>query len=141
MNTEAKALRITRSLAENASTLRKSVKDGDLSESMRLMGERRELVEDLKALVEVKVSTTSSDILDEMNLLMKNIQQDVSEATNVIRAKTTTLLKELANMRKAKDIATYAALRHLPPENIYLAGPRKAVATYPVSIVNERDKT
>ena len=98
---------IIRNLARNAAEIKKAVSDDNLDESARLIGERTGLIEELRALKDVKVSAATSDIKGEMNLLMIDVQNDVSEAMKTIREKSLELLTGLANMRSAKKIAAY----------------------------------
>ena len=125
MEREVEILRVMRDLAKNSRAIKESVDSNDLPESQRLVGERVSLIEDLRRCEEAKVPVTSSDIKDEMNLLMKNMRDDVLEASRTIMAKNAALLKELANVGNAKRIAAYAALRN---------------PAYSLSAINERDK-
>jgi hypothetical protein len=104
---EKKISGIIRNLARNAAEIKKAVSDDNLDESARLVGERTGLIEELRALKDVKVSAATSDIKGEMNLLMIDVQNDVSEAMKTIREKSLELLTGLANMRSAKKIAAY----------------------------------
>jgi Mg2+ and Co2+ transporter CorA len=107
MNREAETARTIRDLAENANAIKKCAKEDNLKEAARLVGERVGLIEDLRALKDAKVSIASSDMRDEMNLLVKNIQDDILEAMKTIRERSSALLKELAKMGSAKKIAAY----------------------------------
>jgi hypothetical protein len=104
---EQKISGIIRNLARNAAEIKRAVSDDNLDESARLVGERTGLIEELRALKDVKVSAATSDIKGEMNLLMIDVQNDVSEAMKTIREKSLELLTGLANMRSAKKIAAY----------------------------------
>jgi len=104
---EAKALEIFRKLAENAAEIKESLGYSNLDESGRLVGERVVMIEELRAFVDAKVWASSSDIKDEMNLLMRNIQDDVTETMNIVREKSSLLLKEIERTRSAKKIAAY----------------------------------
>jgi hypothetical protein len=107
MNGETEALRIIRDLAENAKKIKKSLDGGELRESSRLVGERVDLIEGLRELKDAKVSVASSDIKDEVNLLMKNIQENLSETVSTMKARNVALLKELAKISGTKRIAAY----------------------------------
>ena len=107
MNSQTDVLQIVRNLKGNAVALKKCLKEGNLPESARLTCERISLVEDLRGLKDSKVSVVNSDIKDEFNLLMKTMQEDVSEAISAIRARLSALLKELAKTKGAKKIAAY----------------------------------
>ncbi len=117
--------RILLDLARNAAAIRDALNDNDLEESARLVGAHTGLVEELRSLRDAKVSIVSSDIKGDMNLLMNDIQNDVSEALKTIREKSLKLLTGLAGTRSARKIAAYAALRH---------------PAYSISKVSERDK-
>ena len=112
MNKEQEAVRIIRELARNATQIKLHIVDCHLQEAARLTGERVTLIEALRALRDAKVSLASSDRMNEMTALMKNIENDVSEANANIRARMTSLTKELATITGARKIAAYAAMRH-----------------------------
>ncbi len=112
MNKEQEAVRIIRELARNATQIKLHIVDCHLQEAARLTGERVTLIEALRILSEAKVSFASSDIRNEVTDLMKNIENDVSEANATIRARMTSLTKELATITGARKIAAYAAMRH-----------------------------
>ena len=118
MNQEQEALRIIRELAENASKIKCRIAEGDLHDASRLIGERVALIESLRELRDAKVSLASSDRMSEMEVLMKNIENDVSEANSNIRSRMTSLTKELATITGAKKIATYAAMRRSAHVNL-----------------------
>ncbi len=119
-------LRIIQDLVKNAARIRKSVSDGNLVDCARLVGERTGMIEELRNFVDArgsewtKVSESSSDIRDEVNLMMKHMQDDVTEAMKTIMERSKTLLTELANMRRAKEIAAYAVLRKPSAENVQM---------------------
>jgi hypothetical protein len=125
MSGEKEAHGIMKKLAENASLLRERVKEGKLEESMKLTGQRVALIEALREIMDAKVPLESSDVRDDMALIMKNIENDVSEAAGSIRARLSVLMKELATMKGARKIASYAVMRHPAKSN---------------SIIGERDK-
>ena len=60
-----------------------------------------------------------------MALIMKNIENDVSEAAGSINARLSVLMKDLATMKGARKIASYAAMRN---------------PVYANSVIIERDK-
>ena len=111
MNQEQEAVRIIRELARNASQIKLAISRGDMQEAAGLTGQRVALIESLRALRDAKVSLASSDNMNEMTVLMKNIENDVSEANATIRVKMTSLSKELATITGARKIAAYAAMR------------------------------
>ncbi len=111
MNKEQEAVRIIRELARNASQIKLAISRGDMQEAAGLTGQRVALIESLRALRDAKVSLASSDNMNEMTVLMKNIENDVSEANATIRVKMTSLSKELATITGARKIAAYAAMR------------------------------
>jgi hypothetical protein len=119
MSGEEKAQEIIRDLAKNASLIREKVKEGKLEESVRLTGQRVALIEVLRELKDAKVSLANSDVKDEMALIMKNIENDVSEAAGSINARLSVLMKELATMKGARKIAAYAVMRHPVPTHDY----------------------
>jgi len=103
-----KELRKTiRKLAENAAKIKQNVTDGNLKESAKLIGERIALVEALRQFRDAKVSFGSSDIIDEMDSMIKNMKNDVSDAIGTISARLLTLSNELAKLRGARKIAAY----------------------------------
>jgi len=107
VNGEAEAERIIRDLAKNAGAIKKCAKEDNLKGATKLVGERVGLIEDLRVLRDAKVFMASSDIKNEMNWLMKNMQNDILEAMRSYREKSSALLRELAKMVSAKKIATY----------------------------------
>jgi len=107
MNAEEKVLGIIGNLAKNAASMRKCINKGDLEESVRLMGERVALIEDLRAFKDAKVSIVSSDIKDEMNSMMESVQVNFSETMKTIRAKNAASLEKLAKMGNVRRIAAY----------------------------------
>ena len=107
MTSVDQAQEILHDLAENAARIKASVKEGNLQESTKLVGDRVALVEALRELKDAKVSFVNSDKKDEMFLLMKNMENDISEAIGSINTNVSALLKELAKMRDAKSIAAY----------------------------------
>ena len=120
MNQEQEAENIIRGLAENAALIRSKIAEGNLKEAASLTGQRVALVEALRQLRDAKVSLANSEILSEMEMLMKNAENDVFETTGNIRTRLSVLLKELANMKGARKIAAYAAMRR--PERPALGG-------------------
>ncbi len=107
MTGQQKAEKIIRDLAKNASLIKGRVREGNLAESIRLTAERVALVEALRELMEAKVSLGSSERKDEMFNVLRSIQNDVSEATSSIRTRLSTLMKDLAKMKGAREIAAY----------------------------------
>ncbi|MCL4538662.1 MAG: hypothetical protein M1469_09495 [Bacteroidetes bacterium] len=106
-NAEKQVMEILKGLSANAARIKAGVAEGNLGESVRLTGERVALIEALRELRDAKVSLASSDIKDEMNLVVKNIENDTLEAIGGINAKLSSLLKELAKVKGARDIAAY----------------------------------
>ena len=104
---EKQVMEILKELSANAAKIKAGIAEGNLSESVELTGKRVALIEALRELRDAKVSLASSDIKDEMNLVMKNIEKDTFEAIGGINAKLSSLLKELAKVRGAKEIAAY----------------------------------
>jgi hypothetical protein len=126
MYTEDKLARqIIEDLARNASLIREKVGEGNLPESVKLTGERVALIEALRKLKDAKVSLANSDEKDEMALLVKDIQNDISEAASGINSRLSELMKELASLKGARRIVAYAAMRN---------------PAYRNSVINERDK-
>ncbi|MFZ1080679.1 MAG: hypothetical protein WAO19_01990 [Candidatus Kryptoniota bacterium] len=101
------ARRTIQKLAENAVKIKRNVRDGNLKESSKLIGERVALVETLRRLRDAKVSFVNSDIKDEMDLLIKNMKSNVSDAIGYINNKLLTLSNELAKMGGTRKIAAY----------------------------------
>ena len=94
-------------LAENAAKIKRKVAEGNLEESSKLVGERIALVETLRRLRDTKVSQVDSDIKDEMDLLVRNMKNDVSDAIGTINARLLRLSSELAKVSGARKIAAY----------------------------------
>ena len=109
---EKQVMDILRKLSANAGKIKAGIAANNLGEPVKLTGERVALIEALRELGEAKVSLAGSDIKDEMNLVMKNIENDTFEAIGGISARLSSLLSELAKIRGAKEIAAYAATRH-----------------------------
>ncbi len=101
------AQEVIRNLASNAAQIKAGIKEGNLQDSAKLVGDRVALVEALRELWDAKVSFANSDIKNEMSSLVQNMENDVSEAIGNISTNTSALLKELAKMRGAKNIAAY----------------------------------
>lgn len=112
MNRKSEAENIIRELAENAGLVKARIVEGNLQEAARLTGERVALIEALEELRDSKVSLANSDVIEEMTILLNDGEKDIREATGSIRTRLTALLEELGNMRGARNIATYAAMRH-----------------------------
>jgi len=125
MDGETRALKLIWTLAENAKKIKVSLACGDSKEASKLVGERVELVECLRELMDAKVSIASSDIKGEMELLMKDMKKDISEAADEIKKRNSALLKELSRVSRAKRIVAYAASSN---------------PAYAISRVRERDK-
>lgn len=125
MNQEHEAEKIVRELAGNATLIKTKIAEGNLQEATKLTGQRVALVEALRELRDAKVSLANSEILGEMEMLMRNAENEMSEATGNIRARLSALSKDLANVKGARKIAAYAAMRH---------------PAHPVSAINGRDK-
>ncbi len=104
---EKAVLEILEGLSANAAGIKAGIANGDLMESVRLTGERVTLIEALRELKDAKVSLASSDIKDEMDLLIKNGEIDINEAISGISAKLTSLKADLAKVKDARDIAAY----------------------------------
>lgn len=111
MDKEHEVAGIIRELARNASRIKLMADNGNLGEVARLVGERVTLIESLRELRDAKVSLAGSDIINEMNSLMTSIENDVSGASSIIRAKMTSLMKDLSAITGARRIAAYAAMR------------------------------
>ena len=98
-------------LAENAAKIKRRVAEGNLEESSKLVGERIALVEALRKLGDAKVFPANTDIKDEMDLLVRNMKNDVSDAIGAINARLLRLSSELAKVNGAKKIAAYKISR------------------------------
>ncbi|MGO9481125.1 MAG: hypothetical protein ACLP05_05025 [Candidatus Kryptoniota bacterium] len=107
MTDNEEARRTIHNLAENAVKIKRNVREGNLKESARLIGERVALVETLRRLRDAKVSFVNSDIKDEVDLLIQNMKSNISDAIGYINKNLLTLSSKLAKMGGAKQIATY----------------------------------
>lgn len=125
MEQEKEAEKIIRELARNSAMLKSMINGGNLPEAMKLTGQRVALVETLRELRDAKVSLANSDVLDEMTMLIKNSENDVNEAAAIIRSRLSELSRGLANLKGARKIAAYAAMRR---------------PAHPISEINEPDK-
>ena len=111
MEQEKEAEKIIRELAHNSAVLKSMINEGNLPGAIKLTGQRIALVEALRELRDAKVSLANSDVLDEMTMLIKSSQNDVNETTALIRSRLSELSRELANLKGARKIAAYAAMR------------------------------
>ena len=105
--------RTVQKLAENATKIKQSIIDGNLKESSKLIGDRVALVETLRQFRDAciagraKVSFASSDIKDELDSMVRNMKNNVSDAISVINARLLTLSHELAKVSGARKIVAY----------------------------------
>ncbi len=110
MSGERKVQKLIRDLAKNASLIKEKWKDGILEESMRLTGQRVALIEALRELKDAKDSFANSDVKDETALIVKDMENDVSEAAGSMNDRLSVLMKELATVN--------AAMRHPVPTSV-----------------------
>lgn len=96
-------------LLKNSEDLFETIKKVDLSAASILMGERMEIVEELRNLAQAKVFQGNSDIDSDVDYAIMRIDLKVNEIRKLISEQLTTLTNQLKGLTALKSIAAYKA--------------------------------